>query len=614
MPAYFRISALLLALATPLRSQNAAPAAAAPAPTSAIKTSVRLVVVDVVVKDRSHHPLHGLTETSFTLTENGKPQKIRNFEEHTSGAPSSPLPAIDLPPGQFSNYVTVPQTPSLNIILLDALNTPFDSQFVVRQQLVDYLKQVKPGTRVAIFALTTRLSMLQSFTSDPARLRASLDKKGLPKNSPLLAGNTTDITGPQSDPSAVAASQTVSLDDQLTQEFETFHNSVKTQLRVGYTLAAMNQLGRYLSALPGRKNLIWFSGSFPINILPEADKARNVNGFAGVADMQDEFRETTDLLSRARVSVYPVDARGVHALGGGAADGDAFGGFQKERTQAASSEADALSTMQAMADQTGGQAFYNNNDLARAVNDAVEDGSSYYTLAYSPSDNIDDGNYRNIKVTLDRNANLEYRRGYYAEDANRKRPVDLNTAMPGNEASLRTAMMHGAPDSTQVTFRIAAAPVDTPTHNDATRDNVTTPSTKGPFSTISVHFLVEPSDIGFVRAGDNRFQPSIRFVVLVYSRDGVLLEGLSRLATSTFDAAQVHGMLQRGLQYPLEVDVPAKGDFYLRVGVVDRLRNRFGSLELPIDAIRRLPPVPLLPAGATPQPENSISPPPAATR
>ncbi len=92
------------------------------------------------------------------------------------------------------------------------------------------------------------------------------------------------------------------------QQFEAEQQSFQLQLRARYTLDALNQLARYMSNLPGRKNLIWFSGSFPINILPDADLQ---NPFAVVASAEDEFRETVDLLARSQVAVYPIDARGL---------------------------------------------------------------------------------------------------------------------------------------------------------------------------------------------------------------------------------------------------------------------------------------------------------------
>ena len=41
-------------------------------------------------------------------------------------------------------------------------------------------------------------------------------------------------------------------------------------------------------------------------------------------------------------------------------------------------------TMKIIAEQTGGEAFVNTNDLKRVINRSLDDGSSYYTLAYTP--------------------------------------------------------------------------------------------------------------------------------------------------------------------------------------------------------------------------------------
>ncbi len=84
--------------------------------------------------------------------------------------------------------------------------------------------------------------------------------------------------------------------------------SFQPQLRARYTLDAHNLLARDLSNLPGRKNLIWFSGSFPISILPDPSLK---DPFAVMASSEDEFKETVDLLVLSQVAVYPIDARGL---------------------------------------------------------------------------------------------------------------------------------------------------------------------------------------------------------------------------------------------------------------------------------------------------------------
>ena len=313
-----RLTVLLAIAATPAFNQTGAPAApstppaAAAPPVQTIKATAQLVVVDVVVTDSSHKPIHGLKASDFTLTENNTPQVVKSFEEHTALTPADATkfpPMPKLPPGIFTNYSPAPVNGAVNLILLDSLNTPMRDQAYVRQQLLAYLKSTPPGTRVAIFGLSTRLFILQGFTSDPELLKTVIEK-GLAKGSPLLddqvggggvqnsvADNFEDMGG---DPTLVANLR----------DFEAITQSFQLELRAKYTLDAMNQIARYLSAIPGRKNLIWFSGSFPIDVLPDTSGAQ-ANPFIAVASSEEEFRETVALLARSQVAVYPVDARGL---------------------------------------------------------------------------------------------------------------------------------------------------------------------------------------------------------------------------------------------------------------------------------------------------------------
>jgi hypothetical protein len=86
------------------------------------------------------------------------------------------------------------------------------------------------------------------------------------------------------------------------QQFEADSQALQLQLRAQYTLDAMNALAHYLQNFPGRKNLIWFSGSFPISILPNPNIA---NGFSAMQLNAEEFRETTNLLAKARGLCIP---------------------------------------------------------------------------------------------------------------------------------------------------------------------------------------------------------------------------------------------------------------------------------------------------------------------
>ncbi len=147
--------------------------ASLPAPT--LRVSTHLVLLDVVVTDKTGKPMTGLSSDDFTVKESGKPQKISFFTAPTQTvAPLAPA----LPPGVYSNapaYRTAGGPPT--VIVLDAANTQYRDQAFARLQMLKFVSnQYKPGQRIAIFTLTNKLSLVQDFTDNPEVLRAALEK------------------------------------------------------------------------------------------------------------------------------------------------------------------------------------------------------------------------------------------------------------------------------------------------------------------------------------------------------------------------------------------------------------------------------------------------------
>ena len=118
--------ALALLPATIALAQNATAPATSQAAQYTMSVTSQLVVVDVTVTDKHGKPLHGLKAGDFVLNENGQPQQVRSFEEHTglSDQDAAKVPAQPkLPPGDFTNFVATPPNGALDIILIDRLNT-----------------------------------------------------------------------------------------------------------------------------------------------------------------------------------------------------------------------------------------------------------------------------------------------------------------------------------------------------------------------------------------------------------------------------------------------------------------------------------------------------------
>jgi VWFA-related protein len=583
-----------------------------------LKEAAQLVVVDVVVTDANHRPVHGLTAKDFSVSENGAPQVVKNFEEHTAAsvADATKFAAMPkLPPGVFTNYTPAPATGSVTLILLDALNTPIGDQAYVRQQLLAYLKSRPPGARIAIFGLNAHLVLLQGFTSDPDVLREVVEKgKGQASfvlQDKLGGGGVQQGTTDDLQDKGMANAVLEAL-----RQFTAINETLQIEVRTKYTLDAMNEIARYVSGIPGRKNLIWFSGSFPLDILPD-DTGQSYNAFAQMGSSEDEYRETITKLARSQVAVYPVDAGGVASspvndasstrnylgpstapgAGGGSAQGrsskaDANLALGQARLNADtakffSQNAAGHSAMDVLAADTGGEAFFNTNNLTEAVVKAVEDGSNFYTLSYTPTDQRQDGKERKIKVQLARlGVSLAYRAGYYAEAPEKKlakmdAPSAAAVASAGQD-SLRVAMQRGAPAPAEILMKVVVARMTTgeKTEDQVAPGNFPAAATKGPFERYSVDYAINPGDLVFLRGEDGKVHIDYDALVYVYDANGDLLNWVGRTHPIAGTAEQVQRFTAHGLQAHAEISVPAKGEYFLRIAVHDRNRDRYGAVEV----------------------------------
>jgi len=624
---------LLLVLPVCAQTPSQTPAPATPPPGSTVlQAGTQLVVVDVVVEDKNGNPVHGLKAEDFSLTEGKVPQTVRHFEEHSTLNPPPAGPALPrMPAGTYTDYTPVAPNGTLNVLLLDALNTPMKDQGFVRNQLQEYVRHADPGTRIAIFGLATDLILLQGFTSDPDTLKNVVDHKLIPRASHLLddpvSGDAVDQPSDLLDTSAPGMAELAA----NMQQFEAEMAAAQVRMRAQYTLDAFNSLAHYLAAFPGRKNLIWFSGSFPLNILPDASLN---DPFAVMQLDEQEFRETTNLLTKAQVAVYPVDARGLMTLPALSASNSganyarnpkAFGAAVQ---QFGNSQVAEHATMNDMAEQTGGQAFYNTNGLAQAVAKAVREGSNYYTLTYTPTNRKHDGGYREIRVTLKTpqapNLQLAYRHGYYDEDpaATLKKPNTHDTATTTDTASssvrsgaayARAAMTRGAPTPEDVLFKVRVLPASKAPETTVAKDNELDPlaPAKGPFHRFDVDYAVLSNGLTAALQPDGTRTAEIAFLIDVYDRNGRLLNTVARGFKLTLKPDLYQSFLQSPLDCHLEISVPDRAETYLRIGVQDVLANRFGVVEVPTGDVARLAP----PAyAAAPAPSTSPASTPAPSK
>lgn len=557
---------LALPLVLIAQDSGSAPAPAPPAaqsnPTPVFRATSRLVLLDVIVTDHHGQFVNGLQASDFTVLEDHKPQKISAFTFNV--VPTTPVtyPPIELPPHQYTNFsFAKPENdPPVTVVLLDMLNTSVIDQAYARTQMVRFLETLPSGRPIALFVLTSELRMIQGFSGDSGTIVAAA-KNLLRYQSQLLspeiqtegiaAGGAPSLMGMGRNPQMTSTSLnramhggTAALD------------SYQQLQRMKLTLGALNALAQAVAGYPGRKNLIWLSATFPIafgpdfarfgefgNSLNAVQRQRNPQ----VRDLAAEappIQQTAALLAAARMAVYPIDVRGQILLPPGA----------NSRTTAVWDTHDAMNDL---ARETGGRAYYGTNDVKDAMSRSVQQGATYYTLAYSPTNRDWNGKYRQVEVkAATSGAALTYRRGYYAVEERRLAADKADLAMTA-------ALELSVPDFTGLLLKIQVLPPD------------------ADHKAVRIDYAVDARDLKFTDSSDQRKLDSVDFAVAAWDKDFKLAGHKVDTMEMTLRPAAYDQVMHTGLPFHQELALNP-GTYTMRLGVLDRTSHKIGSVSASI--------------------------------
>jgi VWFA-related protein len=559
------------------------------------KAKVDVVLVDVVVTDHNDEPINGLQKEDFQILEQGKPQTIASFEEHKGVPDQAMMPP--LPPHIYTNYPLGKPADSINVLLLDSLNTPLGDQSKVRLQMLRSLKSIPAGSHIAIFTLSSGLRMVQGFTSDSSILLAAVNKSRV-QMSPLLGGEPADnldtqinkqitATGAGMPAAAVASMETL-------QQFQNQTQNVQDRLRMTRTLESLQQLANYLRGFPGRKNVIWFSGSFPLAIIP----GKGVQNYEFGLSEQLELRKAVNMLAAAQVAIYPIAPEGL------AQKFDTSGSRVKSVSKNAwrtvqdqdlvevtspTWETDKMprenaqqkahqATMYEIAKDTGGEAFYNTNGLNEALARAISDGAHYYTISYSPTDKRADGRYRTIDVkVLKGEYKLAYRHGYFADEAEGA----TKDASQHARDPLQPLMIGGIPDATQIIYKIRVLPLP-PQPGSKAAVTGAKKGLKGPLTRYGVDFAVLLHDLTFKVTTEGQRKAKLEIALVAYDQDGTPVNSIVKSTDISLSPRLYAAFENTGVQLHEEIDVP-NADVYLRTGIYEIETGKAGTLEVPLN-------------------------------
>jgi VWFA-related protein len=364
----------------------------APAP---IRATTRLVEVALTAQSKTGDLVTGLTQDDFTLMDEGVAQKIAFFRVET--AQLSTAPRRRLPPNLFTNRLDIggPMPTSATVILFDGLNTRLTDQAYARAQILKFLSQLQPGERVALYAMGRGPRVLQEFTQDSSALIKAL--------AGYTSGTPPSLEAPLYDPATSGPEHFESWLGELSFGLYDYYG----EDRAFRTVRALTAIASHLEQIPGRKNLIWVSGSFPVAMDGDSVAMPKRMG-AGKRDSWTEVERVTRALGRANLAIYPVDARGLIAA-------QQYAGPQQS-PELRNPDTSEIGRMRSLAERTGGRAYFNNNDLAAALRRALDDARVTYVIGYYPAHRDWKGRFHKLDVRVNRpDVELRYRRGYFAQ-------------------------------------------------------------------------------------------------------------------------------------------------------------------------------------------------------
>jgi hypothetical protein len=313
----------------------------------------------------------------------------------------------------------------------------------------------------------------------------------------------------------------------------------------------LHQMGVYLSQVPGRKNLIWFTTGSNLFLGMGPGDSPIVDD----PEWEEERQEVYDMLESERIAIYPIDA----------------GGLRVYRPNVAQ-QMQMLQDAQA----TGGHAYINTNGLALAAQHILSTDGNYYTLTYSPLDLKNKGDWHRVQVKLERKGyELSYRRGYYDDGSNQPAGAP--------QGKTRTVLKAGGkkfevPDDRGDPI-VFTAQVD-PVVQEPQGAGV--PPPKRGMHRYRVLYQVPARDVRQASGNGTVVKSVMGSAVLAFDHYGEPVAKQLRQVTVSVDEAKENRLPDANLAFAETVDLP-KGWNYLYLAVWDPATGRMGTVNAQVN-------------------------------
>jgi VWFA-related protein len=397
------------------------------------------VLVPVIVLDKSKTAVKGLKKEDFTVLENGKSQPISSVEEvNTTNAAIKQNKELS----EFSNsFDSGGQAHKITIIVLDMINTPLLDQTYARRSIIKMLANAPDdGSLIELLAIHAKgITVVHSFTDNPKSLIAAmkvLDSNGNERFKDPHTAN--DVRAAMNGTGLMSANAPGGVSPTTLANYSSIMNFAsgaddqyviyQRDAAIGATLQAFQRIAGSVESVPGRKSLIWVTDGFPFYI--DSDSSELVGSAS-----YNSYERTMQVLDNANVAVYPVDSRGLVGIHADDSSRYAVGDVNGTESQVDSLARDhnaTLTTFRDVADMTGGQPFFNNNDIGSLVKKSMDDSTDYYMLSYPLNKANTQAGWRKIEVKV-KGYKAHSREGFFVtratlEQADSRQP-DLDSAL-----------------------------------------------------------------------------------------------------------------------------------------------------------------------------------------
>jgi VWFA-related protein len=375
----------------------------APGGKATIRSTVSLVEIDVQITNRDGKPVKGLKQEQFSITEDGKPQKISTFEyndiEQIETAGSGDTSPVTVPLGTVSTpeeIKAVVRDHRMIVLFFDLTSLQAEDLLRSTRAAQKYMQeQMTPADLVGIVVFGNTLKVVTNFTNDRELLKQSIDAL-IPGHEAALAQLADAATAANGETAVTEDTGAAFTADDT--EFNIFNTDRK--------LAALESLCEVLENIPGKKSIVQFTSG----ITQTGEENRS------------ELIAATNAANRSNVSIYTVDSRGLlTATPGGDASVGASGGnalFTGATVVSQSqSRQDSRETLATLAGDTGGRSFFDVGDFGKVFQSVQNDTSGYYLVGYYSTNAATDGAWRRIHVKVDQlpgGSRIRAREGYYA--------------------------------------------------------------------------------------------------------------------------------------------------------------------------------------------------------